>query len=152
MNESSKNTTWYRAVKILYIWSFVIMLIVATSISINESFDIQTFITAFVILNSLVLIIFFAIKKSFFYIMFGNKQAEIKKEVDKNIVAETSRTYTNEIGQSFTDEDLHEATEYAANLIYNGSTRPDALTQASEKYGIPHSVISSLLSTRKRVN
>lgn len=75
-----------------------------------------------------------------------------KKEHKETLATKTPSAYTNELGQSFTDEDLHKATEYAADLIYNGSTRPDALTQATEKYSVPRSAINSLLSTLRKVD
>jgi len=86
--------------------------------------------------------------------VWGNKATEeYKKETtDKKVTAKKPSVYTNEIGQSFTDEDLHRATEFAADLIYKGLSRPDALTQATEKYIIPRSAINSLLSTLRKVD
>ncbi len=78
---------------------------------------------------------FFQIKTQCITPDFSEEKTELKN----------SGIYTNELGQSFTDDDLQGTMEYVRKLLHNGATRKEALTKASKKYSVPYSVISSLI-------
>jgi hypothetical protein len=146
MNESIKNTTWYRALKVLYVWLFVSSIVAAIIESANESSDIKTFLTAFVSLILLILIVFFLIKKSFIYVLFGKKKDEVKIETKENIPTKNPGVYTNEMGQSFTEEDVLKAAKYAGELLRGGKTSlEEVFSKPSKKYGVPEKVLHSLI-------
>lgn len=146
MNELARNTTWYRALKILYIWSFALSIIVVNYMTFYNYYDLKSFLTEFFVLNLSVIIIFFAIKKSFFYILFGKNKNENKIENKADVIKNNPEVYSNEIGQSFTEEDMLKAAKYAGELLRDGKTPlEEVFSKPSKKYGVPEKVLHSLI-------